>query len=166
MVERRSRIVLLLVSALLVSTCGVFAVDSPIMLSFGLTALYIGFGGVLILALYSDPREKRGPPKWLEKFRVGNLAAYIGMYSYSIYLWHGMVAQHSRGFLRLLWPKACETAFFWGYVFMSLAIGIVLSRIIEYPTLNLRDRLFPSIQPIKNQNRESSMQLAVNKADL
>lgn len=89
MAGRRSRIVLLLVSALLVSTCGVFAVDSPIMLSFGLTALYIGFGGILMLTLYSDPRENRSPPKWFGKYRVGDLVAFIGMYSYSIYLWHG-----------------------------------------------------------------------------
>jgi peptidoglycan/LPS O-acetylase OafA/YrhL len=117
MAGRRSRIVLLLVSALLVSTCGVFAVDSPIMLSFGLTALYIGFGGILMLTLYSDPRENRSPPKWFGKYRVGDLVAFIGMYSYSIYLWHGMVAQHSQGFLRLFWPKAGETALFGGLRF-------------------------------------------------
>ena len=48
---------------------------------------------------------------------------------------------------------------------MSLAVGIVLSRIIEYPTLNLRDRLFPSIQPVKNQKHESLMHLGVNKVE-
>jgi peptidoglycan/LPS O-acetylase OafA/YrhL len=165
MTARRSRIALFLVSALLVSICGVFAVDSPIMLSFGLTALYIGFGGILILTLYGDPRENRCAPKWFGKFRVGDLAAHIGMYSYSVYLWHGVVAQHSRGVLRLFWPKAGETASFWFYVLMSLAVGVALSRIIEYPTLNLRDRLFPSIQPVKIQKPESPMRLAVNKME-
>jgi peptidoglycan/LPS O-acetylase OafA/YrhL len=162
---RWSRLILLVVSVFLVSTCLFFPVDSPFMLSFGLTALYIGFGGILVLALYSDSEKPSRLPPWLNKFKGGELAAFIGMYSYSIYLWHSIVTQHYRGFLRLFWPTIQGSALFWGYVLISLAVGIVLSRTIEYPALNLRDRLFPSKQSVKASQAESSLQLAVTDVE-
>jgi len=93
--------------------------------------------------MYIRPQETSGNQARVQKFRASNIAAYVGMYSYSIYLWHAMVAQHVRGLLQLLWPKIGETAVFWGYVLISLAAGILLSRLIEFPMLHLRDRLFP-----------------------
>jgi peptidoglycan/LPS O-acetylase OafA/YrhL len=139
-----SRFLLLLVSGLLVSTCGFFAMDSSFMLSYGITGIYLGFGGILILTLYSD--AERGPEflSWLKKSKVSDLAGYFGMYSYSIYLWHLMIPLHLRGTLNLFWPGAGETAFFWSYILLSLAVGVALSRLIEYPALHVRDRFFPS----------------------
>ena len=163
--RRWSRFVLLLTSLLLVSTCLFFPVDSQFMLSFGLTALYVGFGGVLVLVLYTDSGERHGPPLWYHKFMLGELAAFVGMYSYSIYLWHSMVLQHYQGFLKLFWPTIHGSALFWGYVIISLAAGIALSRTIEYPALNLRDRLFPSDQLAKTSKSESSLQLAVTDVE-
>jgi|SRR5271154_1574225 len=142
--RRWLRVILFLASAILVSTCAFFDVNSLFMLSFGLTALYLGFGGILMLTLYGEPWNSSALVSWLGKFRAGDLLAYIGMYSYSIYLWHVMIAQHLHWPLRLLWPSIGETAFFWAYVVASLAGGIVLSRLIEYPALHVRDRLFPS----------------------
>jgi peptidoglycan/LPS O-acetylase OafA/YrhL len=162
--ERWSRLLLLFCSALLVSTCISFRVDSRFMLSFGLTALYLGFGGILILVLYSDHGETVGLRWRLQKFGLGDLLAYIGMYSYSIYLWHAMVTLHFRTFLRLIWPTVGNNAIFWGYIMTSLIAGVLLSRLIEYPALNLRDRFFPSPQQrVRNDMREtaaSSLQLA------
>lgn len=142
--SRLRRFVLLVASALLASTCMFFPPGSVFMLSFGLTALYIGFGGILVLAVYPYPGGPRRLSTWLNQVKVGDVAAHIGMYSYSIYLWHAMVTQHYQGFLRLIWPGIGEAALFWGYVLISLAGGIVLSRLIEYPVLHVRDRLFPS----------------------
>jgi len=96
---------------------------------------------------------------------LGELAAFVGMYSYSIYLWHSMVLQHYQGFLKLFWPTIHGSALFWGYVIISLAAGIALSRTIEYPALNLRDRLFPSDQLAKTSKSESSLQLAVTDVE-
>jgi len=145
MTTRRSyRIVLFLASALLVSTCLFFPAESVFMLSFGLTALYLEFGGILVLILYSDPGELGRLPRWLKQSKLGDLAAYIGMYSYSIYLWHGMVSQHYQGLLQMVWPNLGVSALFWSYILTSLAAGIALSLLIEYPALHVRDRLFPS----------------------
>lgn len=134
------RIVLLGVSVLLVCTCLIFSATSFFMLSFGLTALYLGFGGILIFVLRGLPGSSTG---WSQKLKIADLLAFVGMYSYSIYLWHGMVLH---GFMRLFWRSIGEKGvFYYGYVLTSLAVGIVLSRLIEFPVLHLRDRWFPSI---------------------
>jgi peptidoglycan/LPS O-acetylase OafA/YrhL len=152
---RWSRLLLLACSALLVSTCIVFRVDSPFMLTFGLTALYLGFGGILVSILYIDHGDAIGCRALLRKSKFGDLAAYVGMYSYSIYLWHAMVALHFRTFMRLIWPAVGKATIFWSYVITSLIAGVLLSRLIEYPVLNLRDRFFPSPQRrSRNDTRE------------
>jgi len=136
-------VLLLTGSLLLISTCLVFSLDSPFMLSFGLTALYVGFGGILLLVVWGGPATlSESKRSRVQKF--GNVFAYVGMYSYSIYLWHPMVSQHMRPFEMLIWPGVTNAVVFWSYVLTSLTVGILLSRIIEYPTLHLRDRLFPS----------------------
>ncbi len=136
-------------SSLLISTCFVFSLDSPFMLSFGLTALYLGFGGILILVVCGGS-EAGTEGKVSQKSWLGSALAYIGMYSYSIYLWHPMVSQHVRDLEMRIWPGIPNFAVFWSYALSSLVVGILLSRLIEYPALHLRDRLFPSIQqPVK-----------------
>lgn len=138
------RVGLLLTSASLISTCAFKDFESPFMLSYGLTAVSIGFGGILVLVLYSDPWKLGWLPRWLRNFNMCDLIAYVGMYSYSIYLWHAMISTHITWFLRLLWPNIGNGGFFRGYVLASLVGGIVLSRLIEYPVLQVRDRFFPS----------------------
>jgi peptidoglycan/LPS O-acetylase OafA/YrhL len=64
--------------------------------------------------------------------------AYIGKYSYSIYLFHGFVNAFVHGHLSG-WKYII--AYFLG----SLAVGIAVSKIVEYPALALRDRFFPAI---------------------
>lgn len=145
----RWRLTLFAVSAVLVSTCIVFPADGTFMLAFGLTALYLGFGGVLILTLYRQSGESGELPSWLRRFKIGKLTAYVGMHSYSIYLWHLMVTQHFRDFLRLLWPRVGDMTLFWGHVLISLIVGVVLSNLIEFPALRLRDRLFPAIASVR-----------------
>ena len=113
------------------------------MLSFGFTALYCGFGGILVLCL---PRTGRATERsaFRLKIVVAEFLAYVGMHSYSIYLWHLMVGQHVRGFLRIFVPKITPSGVFCGYVITSLTVGVFLSKLIEYPALAVRDRLFPS----------------------
>jgi hypothetical protein len=96
-------------------------------------------------------------PLWMKRLKVGDMAAYIGMYSYSIYLWHLMVPQHLQGLLRPLWPEIGETACFWAY-------GSVLSRLIEYPVLHVRDRFLPSRGTKQHAPVRSSLQLIVANA--
>lgn len=70
-------------------------------------------------------------PSWMRGF------AWIGKYSYSIYLFHGVVNascyRHFSG-----WK------YYAGYLLGSLLIGVIISKLVEFPVLAIRDRLFPS----------------------
>lgn len=142
--SRLRRLGLLVVSVLLVSSCYFFPLPSAFMLTYGLTFLYLGFGGILVLSLYAPGGNVPERPFSQRGFRVADIAAFIGKHSYSIYLWHALVGVHSQGFLRLFWRGIGPGGLFGGYLVLSLVVGIALSMAIEYPTLKLRDRLVPS----------------------
>lgn len=98
----------------------------------GLTMLYLG-GGFLLLALlktdFGDSKFLRG-------------AARIGKYSYSIYLWN--LPTHV--WLTKFTDLAAENWFLYWILYLSgtFLFGIGTAKLIEYPVLRLRDKLFPS----------------------
>jgi len=109
---------------------------------FGYSFVYVGFGGVLLLGLLVRdvlPGNISGIAS-----RVGSVFAFVGMYSYSIYLWHGPCEAWLPGLIRRTtgFPTG-QVGRFTVYFAGSLIIGITLSRLIEYPVLRLRDKLFP-----------------------
>lgn len=65
--------------------------------------------------------------------------AYIGMYSYSIYLFHIHFLYLS---VRLF--ERNSFLFYSSYIVFALVGGILVSKAIEYPFLKIRERLFPS----------------------
>jgi peptidoglycan/LPS O-acetylase OafA/YrhL len=60
-------------------------VSSPLVLTIGLTSLYLGYGGVLLLTLVGqgEPSSVAVHKGWLS-----SAFAVVGRYSYSIYVWH------------------------------------------------------------------------------
>jgi len=78
---------------------------------------------------------------------VSSGLAFVGMYSYSIYLWHGPCGSWLPGLMRrtIHFPTG-QYGRFVVYFVGSLVVGITMSRLIEYPVLRLRDRLFPATQ--------------------
>jgi peptidoglycan/LPS O-acetylase OafA/YrhL len=118
--------------------------ESRFMLSFGLSLVQWGFGGVLVLSLYAP--IPMAATFWSEAGRrVGNAFAYVGMYSYSIYLWHVAIVAHVLGAILAVAPVhpggALQTVL---YVALSIGMGILMARIVEFPALAVRNRLFPS----------------------
>jgi peptidoglycan/LPS O-acetylase OafA/YrhL len=100
--------------------------SSPLMHTLGFTVLYLGFGALLLVMLVRVPGA--GATRLLKP------VAEIGLNSYSIYLWHMPIAlmlAHTR-------------ALFVPYIASSIVLGILAAKLIELPTLRLRDRLFPS----------------------
>jgi peptidoglycan/LPS O-acetylase OafA/YrhL len=130
------RIVLLLLGVMTISPAFIFPVErTPFIPTYGLTALYLGFG-MILLALVMEPA--------LETRFFGGIAQ-VGARSYSIYLWHLPLAQwgvplviHFFGGFGNWWVYACF------YLAGSVAVGFGMSELMEYPVIHLRDRVFPS----------------------
>ncbi|HEV2201143.1 MAG TPA: acyltransferase [Bryobacteraceae bacterium] len=117
---------LLPVSLLLLLPCAVFLLESWPMQSIGLTSLYLGFGGLLVWIL------NRPSPRILYPL------AWVGRYSYSVYLFHVATLNWIVGPLNLSKPVEFILYFFGAFV-----VGGVAGRLIEMRFLVLRDRLFP-----------------------
>jgi peptidoglycan/LPS O-acetylase OafA/YrhL len=113
----------------------------------GYTFIYVGFGGVLLLSLYVYGILPKGI-SWVAG-KIGSAFAFVGVYSYSIYLWHGPTGAWFPGLMRrtVHFPTS-RLGIFAAYTIGSIAIGIAMSRLLEYPMLHLRDRLFPQPQVV------------------
>ena len=74
---------------------------------------------------------------------VFRMISKIGLYSYSIYVWHLLVKYYSMYVMHTYFTKLNQSIYFLIYFVLSLGIGILLSKIIEQPLLRLRDHLVP-----------------------
>jgi peptidoglycan/LPS O-acetylase OafA/YrhL len=141
----RNRLIMAMLSAAFFSLACLLPLGSRFLNVWGYTSLYLASGGVLALSLYAHgilPRRLA-----LIAQSLGKGVAFIGTYSYSIYLWHvpcltwlPSLIHHT---LRYPIGDSLQSAI---YVVASFAVGIVMSRLVEYPVLHLRDRLFPATQ--------------------
>jgi peptidoglycan/LPS O-acetylase OafA/YrhL len=138
------------VRGLLVVSCALFVpaiIGGTIKDIIGYTCLYLGFALVLIRFMYP---AHRGAilNRWINS-RSARLMAWIGTYSYAIYLWHfdtgwwGYVysqrAARALGLPEVLvW--VCHTA---AWFVVSIVAGALLGRLIEVPVMRARERLFP-----------------------
>jgi peptidoglycan/LPS O-acetylase OafA/YrhL len=119
----------------LVAPCFLMEQSQPWMYTYGYAALYLGFGSLLIVFLHV-PVESAWPPI----VRALNALAYVGTFSYSIYLWHLAWAQLVVGLNVGGIPYGGLVIYYGG----AIAAGILVSKLIEMPTLRLRDRLYPA----------------------
>ncbi len=106
----------------------------PFIPTLGFTCFYLAGGMILIACL-----ESQGRDHWF----AGLLAA-IGRYSYSIYLWHTAVERVAK---RLFSPSHQWEMYALTYLAGALLVGILTSKLIEYPMLKVRNRLYPSRLP-------------------
>jgi peptidoglycan/LPS O-acetylase OafA/YrhL len=155
-----NRIVIATCSAGLLSTVFFSPRDSRLFSTLGFTCVYLGFGGVLLLSIYLQGIFRGKIAHFVRT--IGTGAAWVGMYSYSIYLWHGPTDALFPGFVRRLLHISSFNVYerFAVYATGSLVIGIMMSKIIEYPILRLRDKIFPAPQgavvvPLDNPQPET-----------
>jgi len=140
-----NQLVIAVISAMLLSCCYFFSRDDHFLLTFGLTFLYLGFGGVLVLFLEVRDVFHAKLAKIAEG--MGTACAYVGTHSYSIYLWHVPFLVAVPVFLR----KATNIQLHGLVLFVvdvlgSCALGIAMANVVEFPVLRLRDRMFPRLQ--------------------
>jgi peptidoglycan/LPS O-acetylase OafA/YrhL len=119
----------------------------PILGAFNHTIMYLAYGMILMVFMQAPLGEGR-----LGRLLSGNAAraiGFIGFYSYAIYLWFPDVTQspiyyaleHHAGRLPRAAVWICGMAV---YVAASVAVGVILSKLVEFPMLALRDRWFPA----------------------
>lgn len=134
-------------SFLFISSCLLFDQSSFFMSTIGYTLLYLGFGGILLVSFYSFfevPRLFRA--SWN---LVGTSLAFIGIHSYSIYLWHLPVANWGfMAFHHFFRPLNYKLEFLL-YLVASLGVGVLMAKLVERPSLWIRERFYPSrINPV------------------
>lgn len=99
----------------------------------GYSMLYLAFGSLMLYAL---PMRAN---------LVTRVLAFVGIHSYSVYLWH-MFVKRVFSFLRkdgcLVLPWGLE---FSAYVIGSIGLGILMAKLVEFPVLRFRDRFFPTL---------------------
>lgn len=130
--------------------CSFCSLENHFLLTFGLSFLYLGFGGLLLLSLQIHNLLPLGLAGLLR--RIGTACAFVGTYSYSIYLWHGPFHAFAPGVLRRLFQIRFDSLQeFWFYLVGSIVFGILMATLIEFPVLRLRDRLYPSRQTFPSE---------------
>jgi len=121
--------VLLPVGLLLTASSFLLSNEHSFVLTVGLTLNFLGYGMMLAAAL----TLARLLPNPME-----SALAYVGFYSYSIYLWHLpllAVLRHSVG------PRPLAVAAFYAG---SIVVGVAMARLVEIPALRLRERWVPA----------------------
>ncbi len=154
-IRGRERLLGLLAVLLMVPPFVLRLEDSYFLPTIGLSCLYLA-GGLLTCVWLQRP---------LPRNYVVRLIAWIGFYSYSIYLWHFFV-------LRVLAVKWSNS---WNpdngpwilclvYLFSSVLTGVFMAKAVECPLLSLRERLFPSRARAKELQRPDSSGSVVTAA--
>jgi peptidoglycan/LPS O-acetylase OafA/YrhL len=94
----------------------------------------VGIATLMLLYRHREGHKRPAPYR---------LLAWIGVYSYGIYLWHisvivpvGRLAQHLPGWLAF----ACNG---FGPMLAGIALGVFFTKLVEFPALRLRERLIP-----------------------
>jgi peptidoglycan/LPS O-acetylase OafA/YrhL len=151
---RKHRVILTLLSFALISPCVIFgqpgdvvAPPNPFLYTFGFTCIYPGFGLLMCLFLLVPV------PATGLLGHLGRSMAGIGRYSYSIYLWHLPLIFILQKYRIMKTHSALIL-----YYAVCIFLGIVLAKLIEEPSLRLRDSL-------SNRGADAALGAEVVKAD-
>jgi peptidoglycan/LPS O-acetylase OafA/YrhL len=125
-----------------------FPVENRNVHTWGFTVIYLGSGCLVAKAIAF---EGRGLIRV-----ISGLLARIGVYSYSIYLWHIFFQQHVLRYFHI----TSQPLSYWCYFSGAILFGIAASEVIEIPVLRFRDRVFPRSSGVTPKDRLPTEELA------
>lgn len=111
--------------------------------SIGYTIQSIGFVALIVLML-----EHAAAIRHTWWFRA---VAWVGVYSYGIYLWHSLALAPGAAFIAKATAAGVPHLVIWAAALalqsaIAIGIGYVTTRAIEFPFLRLRNALFPAMR--------------------
>ncbi len=106
-----------------------------IMWSVGYTLTYLSLGAVLLLVY--------GYHGTLIESRVYKAIAWVGVYSYGIYLWHLSVREPLAKLVTHVYPNVQWLSLLLLQYAAAIVLGVLMTKAIEFPFLQLRDRYMP-----------------------
>lgn len=132
--------------ALLAGTIGLLvwvyctAGNSILVRSIGYTVQSIGFSIMLILVYAHSGRLRT--QLWYRAI------AWIGVYSYGIYLWHSLALAPGRKLIHMMESFAFPSILVWALVVIAqfaagIVVGVIMTKLVEWPFLHLREKLVP-----------------------
>lgn len=119
-----------------------------------------------IMLLYRSGREERSHSFF---YRA---VAWVGLYSYGIYLWHVSIISPVQKLASRLPYGAGVVWLGVAPVAAAIVLGVFFTKLIEFPSLKIRDRLFPRRVdspvgiPAETEAEQAASPLALGKLDL
>lgn len=109
--------------------------ETAYMSTVGYTVNYICFAALMLLVY--------GYHGWLNQTYLYRVVAWIGRYSYGIYLWHLSVREPLAHLAKRLPGSIAWLALILAQYAAAIVLGVLVTKLVEFPVLRLRDRLFP-----------------------
>jgi peptidoglycan/LPS O-acetylase OafA/YrhL len=110
---------------------------TPWMYTLGPATLALGSAAFVLLAFFASQRNPRS------KNPIIRFMSWIGIYSYSIYVWHLHISRSISHQLPARISTTTIAPITSAYVLLAIVVGAIMYLLIEYPTLAFRNRLFP-----------------------
>ena len=114
----------------------VLKTNNTFMLTFGFNLFHLGCALAILLMLMNE--NEKLPKKTSMLSKLKSMISLIGVYSYTIYLWHMPVQNILQRYIPNLFLESVI------YILTSVIVGIGMSLLVEKPMLVLRDKYFPS----------------------